>query len=167
MRPKRLAMTDLATADLCDAHADVVRVCSTVFRSYGQCKAFSGPIRTLSVMDDNALVRSTLEGPGRGCVLVINGGTSLKRALVGDNLARLAINNGWAGIVVNGAIRDSALIDAMAIGIKALGTCPLRAEREALGEIDIPTSFGGIIFRPDDWLYADADGVIIAPHKLA
>ncbi|WP_312139145.1 ribonuclease E activity regulator RraA [Brevundimonas sp.] len=159
-------MTDFATADLCDAHTDIVRVCQTVFHSYGKVKAFSGPIRTLSVLDDNALVRSTLEGPGRGCVLVINGGTSLKRALVGDNLAKLAIDNGWAGIVVNAAIRDTAVIDTMDIGIKAIGTCPLRADREALGEIDIPTSFGGIIFRPDDWLYADADGVIVAPHKL-
>ncbi|WP_312814156.1 ribonuclease E activity regulator RraA [Brevundimonas sp.] len=160
-------MTDFATADLCDAHADIVRVCQTAFRSFGRITAFSGPIRTLSVLDDNALVRSTLEGPGRGCVLVINGGTSLERALVGDNLARLAIDNGWAGIVVNAAIRDTAVIDTMDIGIKAIGTCPMRADREALGEIDIPTSFGGIIFRPDDWLYADADGVIVAPHKLA
>ena len=160
-------MTDFATADLCDAHTDIVRVCQTAFRSFGQRKAFSGPIRTLSVLDDNALVRSTLEGPGRGCVLVVNGGTSLKRALVGDNLAKLAIDNGWAGIVVNAAIRDTAVIDTMDVGIKAIGTCPLRADREALGEIDIPTSFGGIIFRPDDWLYADADGVIVAPHKLA
>ncbi|MEG1451639.1 ribonuclease E activity regulator RraA [Brevundimonas sp.] len=160
-------MTDFATADLCDAHTDIVRVCQTVFRSFGRRKAFSGPIRTLSVLDDNALVRSTLEGPGRGRVLVVNGGTSLKRALVGDNLAKLAIDNGWAGIVVNAAIRDTAVIDTMDIGIKAIGTCPLRADREALGEIDIPTSFGGIIFRPDDWLYADADGVIVAPHKLA
>lgn len=159
-------MTDFATADLCDAHTDIVRVCQTAFHSYGKIKAFSGPIRTLSVLDDNALVRSTLEGPGRGCVLVINGGTSLKRALVGDNLVKLAIDNGWAGIVVNAAIRDTAVIDTMDIGIKAIGTCPLRADREALGEIDIPTSFGGIIFRPDDWLYADADGVIVAPHKL-
>lgn len=159
-------MTDFATADLCDAHTDIVRVCQTAFRSFGQRKAFSGPIRTLSVLDDNALVRSTLEGPGRGCVLVVNGGTSLKRALVGDNLAKLAIDNGWAGIVVNAAIRDTAVIDTMDIGIKAIGTCPLRADREALGEIDIPTSFGGIIFRPDDWLYADSDGVIVAPHKL-
>jgi len=160
-------MTVLATADLCDAHSDIVRVCQTVFRSYGQRKAFSGPIRTLSVLDDNALVRSTLEGAGRGCVLVINGGSSLKRALVGDNLAQLAIDNGWAGIIVNAAIRDSAVIDTMDIGIKAIGTSPLRSDRDGIGEIDIPTSFGGIIFRPEEWVYADADGVIIAPHKLS
>ena len=159
-------MTDFATADLCDAHTDVVRVCQTVFRSFGQRKAFCGPIRTLSVLDDNALVRSTLEGAGRGYVLVVNGGGSLKRALVGDNLAKLAIDNGWAGIVVNAAIRDTAVIDTMDIGIKAVGTSPLRSDRDAIGEVDIPTSFGGIIFRPDEWIYADADGVIVAPHKL-
>lgn len=159
-------MTAIATADLCDAHADVVKVCQTPFRSFGQAKAFHGPIRTLSVLDDNALVRQVLERPGHGAVLVVNGGGSLKRALVGDNLARLAIDNGWAGIVVHGAIRDSGVIDSMGMGIRAVGTTPLRADRDAIGEIDIPTSFGGVIFTPGDWLYADADGVIVAPRRL-
>ena len=155
-----------ATADLCDAHADVVKVCQTPFRSFGKVAAFHGPIRTLSVLDDNALVRETLERPGQGAVLVINGGGSLKRALVGDNLAGLAIENGWAGIVVHGAVRDRAVIDTMGVGVKALGTVPRRAERDGLGEIDIPTAFGGVIFTPGDWLYADADGVIVSPHRL-
>ena len=155
-----------ATADLCDAHPDVVKVCQIPFRSFGQTAAFHGPIRTLSVLDDNALVRQTLERPGHGAVLVVNGGGSLKRALVGDNLARLAIDNGWAGIVVHGAIRDSGVIDTMPVGVKAVGTIPLRADRDAIGEIDIPTAFGGVIFTPGDWLYADADGVIVAPHRL-
>ena len=155
-----------ATADLCDAHADAVKVCQTPFRSFGRRASFHGPIRTLSVLDDNALVRQTLERPGQGAVLVVNGGGSLKRALVGDNLARLAMDNGWAGIIVHGAVRDSAAIDAMEIGVKALGTIPLRADREALGEIDIPTAFGGVIFTPGDWLYADADGVIVSAQRL-
>ncbi len=155
-----------ATADLCDAHPDKVKACHTPFRSFGQVTAFHGPIRTLSVLDDNALVRQALERPGQGAVLVVNGGGSLKRALVGDNLATLAIDNGWAGIIVHGAIRDSAVIDNMGIGIRAVGTTPLRADRDAIGEIDIPTSFGGVIFTPGDWLYADADGVIVAPRRL-
>ncbi|WEK57198.1 MAG: ribonuclease E activity regulator RraA [Candidatus Brevundimonas phytovorans] len=155
-----------ATADLCDAHPDKVKVCHVPFRSFGQVTAFHGPIRTLSVLDDNALVRQALERPGQGAVLVVNGGGSLKRALVGDNLARLAIDNGWAGIIVFGAIRDSAVIDSMGIGIRAVGAIPLRADRDAIGEIDIPTAFGGVIFTPGDWLYADADGVIVAPHRL-
>ncbi|MNY14008.1 putative regulator of ribonuclease activity [compost metagenome] len=155
-----------ATADLCDAHADVVKVCQIPFRSFGQVAAFHGPIRTLSVLDDNALVRQVLERPGQGAVLVVNGGGSLKRALVGDNLAKLAIDNSWAGIIVHAAIRDTAVIAAMPVGIKAVGTTPLRADRDAIGEIDIPTSFGGVIFTPGDWLYADADGVIVAPHRL-
>ena len=156
----------IATADLCDAHPDVVKVCHIPFRSFGQTAAFHGPIRTLSVLDDNALVRQALERPGHGAVLVVNGGGSLKRALVGDNLATLALDNGWAGIVVHGAIRDSGVIDTMPVGIKAVGTTPLRADRDAIGEIDIPTAFGGVIFTPGDWLYADADGVIVAPHRL-
>ena len=156
----------IATADLCDAHPGVVKVCQTPFRSFGQVTAFHGPIRTLSVLDDNALVRQMLERPGQGAVLVVNGGGSLKRALVGDNLARLAIDNGWAGIIVHAAIRDTAVIAAMPVGIKAVGTIPLRADRDAIGELDIPTSFGGVIFTPGDWLYADADGVIVAPQRL-
>ena len=159
-------MTDFATADLCDAHPDKVKVCATAFRSFGKITAFYGPMRTLSVLDDNALVRSTLEGPGRGAVLVVNGGGSLKRALVGDNLAKLAIDNGWAGIIVNAAIRDSAVIDTMEVGVKAIGTCPLRSDRDGIGEQDIPTSFGNVIFRPDDWIYADADGVIVSTERL-
>lgn len=159
-------MNTFATADLCDAHPDAVKVCTTNFRSYGKITAFHGPIHTLSVLDDNALVRSTLEGPGRGAVLVINGGGSMKRALVGDNLAKLAMDNGWAGIIVNAAIRDSAVIDTMNVGIKAVGTCPLRSDRDGIGEQDIATSFGGIIFRPDDWVYADADGVIVSTERL-
>ncbi|MFZ4166830.1 ribonuclease E activity regulator RraA [Brevundimonas sp. NPDC058933] len=156
----------LATADLCDAHPDKVKVCHIPFRSFGQVAAFHGSIRTLSVLDDNALVRQTLERPGQGAVLVVNGGGSLKRALVGDNLAKLAVDNGWAGIIVHGAIRDSAVIDTMKVGVKAVGTVPLRADRDAIGEIDIPTAFGGVIFTPGDWLYADADGVIVSPRRL-
>ncbi|WP_312126433.1 ribonuclease E activity regulator RraA [Brevundimonas sp.] len=159
-------MTAFATADLCDAHPDKVKVCQTAFRSFGKISAFCGPIHTLSVLDDNALVRATLERPGKGAVLVVNGGGSLKRALVGDNLAKLAIDNGWAGIIVNAAIRDSAVIDTMDVGIKALGTTPLRSDRDGIGEQDIPTSFGGVIFRPEDWVYADADGVIVSGERL-
>jgi len=156
----------LTTADLCDAHPDKVKVCQTPFRSFGQVAAFHGPIRTLSVLDDNALVRQTLEKPGQGAVLVVNGGGSMKRALVGDNLAKLAIDNGWAGIIVHGAIRDSAVIDTMDVGLKAVGTIPLRADRDAVGEIDIPTAFGGVIFTPGDWLYADEDGVVVSAQRL-
>ncbi|MBD3834930.1 ribonuclease E activity regulator RraA [Brevundimonas bullata] len=156
----------LATADLCDAHPDVVKVCQIPFRSFGQVTAFHGPIRTLSVLDDNALVRQALERPGQGAVLVVNGGGSLKRALVGDNLAKLAMDNGWAGIIVHGAIRDSAVIESMGIGVKAVGTIPLRADRDAIGEVDIHTAFGGVIFTPGDWLYADADGVVVSAERL-
>ena len=156
----------LATADLCDAHPDAVKVCQTPFRSFGQVAAFHGPIRTLSVLDDNALVRQVLERPGHGAVLVINGGGSLKRALVGDNLAKLAVDNGWAGIIVHGAIRDSGVIDTMGVALKALGTIPMRADRDAIGEIDIPIAFGGVIFTPGDWLYADEDGVVVSAQRL-
>ena len=154
------------TADLCDAHADVVKVCQTPFRSFGKVTAFHGPIRTLSVLDDNALVRQTLERPGQGAVLVVNGGGSLKRALVGDNLAKLAIDNGWAGVVVHGAVRDVAVINTMNVGVKALGTIAVRADRDGVGGIDIAAAFGGVIFTPGDWLYSDTDGLIVSQHRL-
>ncbi|GAB1488707.1 ribonuclease E activity regulator RraA [Opitutaceae bacterium] len=157
------------TADLMDAHP-ASRSCATQFRSFGGRSAFAGPIRTVRCLDDNALIRRTLEQTTEGDVLVVDGGGSLARALVGDNLAGIAARNGWAGIVVNGAIRDVEAIKPIDLGLLALGTNPHRSDRQATGEVDIPVSFGGVEFTPGAWLYADADGVIVsatALHALA
>lgn len=154
------------TADLCDLHEDKVRVLAPMFHSYGGRTSFHGPIATLKLFEDNAYVRKALEQPGQNRVLVIDGGGSLRRALVGDQLAKLAVDNGWAGIVVYGCIRDSAAIGEMDIGVFALATHPLKTLKRNVGEADIAVTFGGVTISPGNWLYADADGVIISDQAL-
>lgn len=158
---------EIQTADLCDANEDKIKVVSPMFRSYGGTKAFAGQITTLKVFEDNTLVRNTLETPGRGRVLVIDGGGSMRCALVGDQLAVLAVNNGWAGIVVYGCIRDSKAIGAMNVGVFALGTHPRKSIKKGVGESDLIVSFGGVDFIPGHMLYADEDGIIVSESALS
>ncbi len=155
------------TTDLCDAHEDRIRVVAPMFRSYGGKGAFHGPITTLKLFEDNSFVRKSLEQSGEGRVLVIDGGGSMRRALVGDQLAELGVTNGWSGIIVYGCIRDSVAISQIAIGVFALATHPLKTLKRNVGEIDIPLSFGGVTFTPGEWLYADQDGVIVSTKMLA
>ena len=155
-----------ATADLIDAHEAVLQSCDLQFRDFGGRTRFHGPIRTVACREDNVLARATLSRPGHGSVLVIDGGGLLHRALVGDVIAGLAIENGWAGIVVNGAIRDAAAIAAMQIGLKALGTNPRRCAKTGLGAVDAPVAFGGVIFTPGAHLYADEDGIVVSEQAL-
>jgi regulator of ribonuclease activity A len=161
----------IATADLCDRHEErlrsgALRIVEPMFRSFGGRSAFHGPIATLKLFEDNSFVRKTLEQPGAGRVLVVDGGGSLRRALVGDQLAALGVKNGWAGIVVYGCIRDSAAIAAMDIGVVALATHPQKTDKKNVGEADVSVTFGGVTFHPGAWLYADADGVLVAEHPL-
>ncbi len=161
--------TDFATADLCDAHEGKVpgvRVAASIFRSYGGRAAFHGRIATLKLFEDNGLVRQMLDTPGEGRVLVIDGGGSLRRALLGDQLAALAVKNHWAGLVIWGGIRDSKAIATMDLGVFALGTTPLKTIKKNLGDAGITVSFAGIDFVPGEWLYADEDGVIVSAEPL-
>lgn len=153
----------ISVADLCDENEDTVEVCVLQFRDYGGRTAFSGPIRTVRCFEDNSLVKSTLAEPGYGRVLVVDGGGSLRRALVGDMLAADAVKNGWAGVVVNGAVRDTTMLSGMNIGVKALGSIPIRSVKRGEGVVDTPVAFGGVVFVPGDMLYADADGVAVIP----
>jgi regulator of ribonuclease activity A len=155
----------LATADLTDQHADT-SVLALPLRDYGRRTVFHGPISTLKVFEDNSLVRTAFEESGAGRVLVVDGGGSLRCALVGDILAELAHDNGWAGAIVYGCIRDSGVIAGMDIGIKALGTHPKKSVKRGEGQRDIPVEFGGVVFRPGEFLYADSDGVIVSPRAL-
>ncbi|MEW6164674.1 MAG: ribonuclease E activity regulator RraA [Pseudomonadota bacterium] len=155
-----------ATTDLCDAHDDKVRAAAPIFRSYGGRPAFHGPIATLKLFEDNGLVRQTLDTPGDGRVLVIDGGGSLRCALLGDQLAALAVRNGWSGVVVWGCIRDSAAIADMDLGVLALATHPRKTVKKNLGDAGVPLAFAGIEFRPGEWLYADADGLIVSATRL-
>jgi regulator of ribonuclease activity A len=156
----------LLTTDLCDAHEDKVRVVEPMFNSFGGKDAFFGPIATLKLFEDNSLVRKALESPGDGRVLVIDGGGSLRRALVGDQLAALGVKNNWAGVVVYGCIRDSRAISEMDIGVFAIDTHPMKTVKRNAGEADIAVTFGGVTFTPGEWLYADEDGVIVSATKL-
>jgi regulator of ribonuclease activity A len=156
----------IQTADLCDAHEDTVSVVSPMFRSFGGRSACGGPITTHKLFEGNSLVRKALEAPGEGRVLVIDGGGSLRCALVGDQLAELGVRNGWAGIIVYGCIRDAKAIGGMDLAIFALGTHPKKTVKRNSGEVDIPVSFGGVTFVPGHYLYADDDGVIVSASSL-
>lgn len=160
------------TADLCDKYEDrvragQVRVLEPLLNSYGGRAAFHGRIATLKLFEDNSLVRKALEAPGEGRVLVIDGGGSLRCALVGDQLAALGVKNGWAGLVVYGCIRDSHAIGEMDIGVLALDTHPLKSIKKNVGEAGLAVSFGGVTFVPDDHLYADEDGVLTSAAPLS
>lgn len=162
---------NIATTDLCDAHEHlldegVLSVLPPVFRAFGGRICFAGPARTIKVFEDNVLVRQALEQPGEGSVLVVDGGGSLRCALVGGNLAMLAVQNGWAGILVNGCVRDVKEIDACDLGVRALASHPQRSVRKGLGEADTRITFAGVAVRPGDWIYADADGVLVATRAL-
>ncbi|MFW5454301.1 ribonuclease E activity regulator RraA [Thioalkalivibrio sulfidiphilus] len=159
MEPAAYGLT--ATADLCDQHGEAVSVCETHFGDYGGITAFSGEIVTVRCFEDNVLVRQTLEGEGRGKVLVVDGGGSLRCALFGDMLAQTALDNGWAGVIVNGCIRDVAVIVTLPIGVKALGTHPRKSEKRGEGAVNVPVSFGAITFRPGERVFADEDGVVV------
>jgi len=154
------------TADLCDENPDLVKVADPLFKSFGKKTSFGGQIVTLKVHEDNVLVRDALGETGAGKVLVVDGGGSLRCALVGDLLAKLAIDNHWAGIVVYGCIRDSATINQMDVGVKALNTHPLKSVKRGRGDKDMPVTFAGITFFPGHYLYADEDGVIVSEKSL-
>ena len=154
------------TADLSDTHDQAVRVVEPMFRSYGGKRAFHGPIATLKLFEDNTLVRATLDTPGNGRVLVVDGGGSMRCAMVGDQLGVLAVKNGWAGIVVYGCIRDSKAIGSMDLGVLALGTHPRKSVKKGAGDADIPVTFGGVTFTPGEHLYADEDGVLVSTQAL-
>ncbi len=155
----------LATTDLTDAYPDL-DVAEPVLRDFGGADSFAGPIETVRVFEDNVLVRATLETPGHGRVLVVDGGGSRRRALVGDVLAGIAIASGWAGIIINGCVRDTAVTRTMDIGLKALAALPKRSDKFGHGQVSVPVRFAGVDFVPGHWVYADVDGIVVAPHQM-
>jgi regulator of ribonuclease activity A len=154
------------TADICDRFGDRVAVAEPLFQDLGGRTAFSGPIETVRVVEDNALVRQVLETAGAGRVLVVDGRGSQRCALVGGRLARLAAENGWSGIVVNGCVRDLEELAAADIGVKALAGCPMPPAKTGAGERGVPVSFAGVTFTPGHSLWADRDGVVVGPAEL-
>jgi regulator of ribonuclease activity A len=149
-----------ATSDVLDEHGDHAAVCAVVFRQFGRLRAFEGPISTVRCDEDNVLVRRRLSEPGEGGVLVVDGGGSQRVALVGEIVASLARDTGWAGLVINGCVRDVSALRDLDLGIKAIGSTPRPSGKAGLGEVDVPVTFGGVTFRPRDMLFSDDDGVV-------
>ena len=157
---------DFKTADLCDEFEQSVRVTEPLLRDYGGSTSFYGSLITVKVFEDNVLVREVLETNGQGRVLVVDGGGSTRCALVGDRLAQLAHENGWAGIIVDGCIRDSDEISRIPVGVKARHAVPKKSAKKGIGERDVPVRFAGLTFTPGHYLYADPDGIVIAHRDL-
>jgi regulator of ribonuclease activity A len=151
----------IATADLYDERGDALNSLALQLHDFGGHVAFDGPIRTIRCFRDNALVKATLATPGDGAVLVIDGAGSLESALVGDLIAASAVENGWAGIIVFGAIRDREAIKTLPLGVKALGSNPRKSAKEGIGELDVDIELAGVAFAPGRHVWADADGVLV------
>lgn len=159
------------TCDLCDANEDKLddgslQVLPPVFRHFGKLSKFSGAALTIKVFEDNVLVRSTLETPGQGRVLVVDGGASLRCALVGGMLGELAQNNGWAGVVVDGCVRDSDELKQCAVGICALASHPQKSKKKGAGEVGAKVRIAGALVRTGDWIYVDTDGILVSTQRL-
>lgn len=165
-RVKGLALSDILTCDLCDAFPDEVQVLEPCYQSFGARHAFYGKVETVRTHEDNSRVREAVSEPGHGRVLVVDGGGSLKRSLVGGDLAGRAARNGWAGIIVHGAVRDISELEIEPLGILALGLIPRKTEKRDLGERAVPIALAGASITPGDWIYADRDGVLVASKAL-
>ena len=156
-----------ATCDLCDAHKNDVtgsfRVLPPVFKNYGAQPKFCGEVVTIKCHEDNTLVKAALDSAGQGRVLVVDGGASLRRALLGGNLGAAAAKNGWAGVVIDGCVRDVAELAQCSTGIRALAAMPLPTEKRGEGQCDVAVQIQGVWVRPGDWLYADDDGMVVMP----
>ncbi len=156
-----------ATADLVDEHGDRAAVCLAALRRFGGRAAFAGEIATIRCFEDNVLLARRVSEAGHGRVLVVDAGGSLRVAVLGDRLGGLARANGWAGVVINGAVRDTVALAALELGISALGTCPRRSKKDGHGELDVPVAFGEITFEPGAMLYADDDGIVVLAGERA
>jgi regulator of ribonuclease activity A len=155
----------ISTPDIADQHADVVQALELEFRNYGGISQFYGQAVTIKCHEDNSLVKELVGSAGEGRVIVVDGGGSRRRALLGDMLAEKAASNGWAGLVINGVIRDVDQIGATALGVQALGTIPLKTEKLGVGQQQIALHMGGVVVQPGDWIYADNNGVLVARRQ--
>jgi regulator of ribonuclease activity A len=154
------------TTDLYDDFEGSCQTCSIQFRDFGARRRFFGPVRTVECFEDNVLFRQLLDEPGEGAVIIVDGKGSTAKALMGDMLAARASANGWAGVVIYGAVRDSAEMAGIDVGIKALGVNPAKSDKKGEGQVDVSVGFGGATFRPGDWVYCDEDGVLVAPQEI-
>ncbi len=154
------------TPDLCDDHPDQVRVLEPLLRTFGGREAFSGRAVTVSCFEDNSRVKDLVGTPGEGRVVVVDGGGSTAKALLGDQLAQNAADNGWSGLVIHGAVRDVEILRTIDLGVQALSPVPLKTEKLGVGDVDVTVTFGGVTIEPGDWVYADANGVVVSSVDL-
>lgn len=155
------------TPDLCDEYPDLVEVMEPLTSSFGGRIGFGGEIVTVKCFEDNSLVKEELAKPGAGKVLVVDGGASMRRALMGDMVAASAVKNGWEGVVIYGCIRDVDVIMELDLGVQAINTVPVKTDKRGEGQLNIPVTFGGVTFKPGDYVYADNNGVIVSPKALS
>ncbi|MEO0369627.1 MAG: ribonuclease E activity regulator RraA [Pseudomonadota bacterium] len=156
----------LSTPDICDQYPKDVLVLDPLFKDYGGRHSFYGQVVTIKCFEDNSVVKKLVDEPGEGRVIVMDGGGSLRRAILGDMLAANAVKNGWAGLIINGCIRDCDEIAALDLGVKALATHPVKTEKRGLGDLNIEVTFGGHTIRPNDWIYADRNGIVLSRTEL-
>jgi regulator of ribonuclease activity A len=159
-------MPGISTPDLCDQFGDSIQVLDPMLRHFGAVQNFGGEVATVKCFEDNSLVAETVATPGRGRVLVVDGGGSPHRSLLGDNLAGTAIENGWAGIIIYGAIRDVEEITSMQLGVMAIASFPRKTVKRGQGQTEVSISFASVTVKPGDYIYADLTGVIVADRKL-
>jgi regulator of ribonuclease activity A len=156
----------LSTPDIADQYPQEVQALELELRNFGGLAQFSGAVVTIKCHEDNSLVKELVATPGEGRVIVVDGGGSRRRALLGDMLAEKAAANGWAGLVIHGVIRDVDQVATTQLGVQALGAIPLKTEKLGVGQRDIPLSFGGVTIHPGDYIYADNNGVLVSRRKL-
>jgi regulator of ribonuclease activity A len=157
---------NVSTPDLCDAYPDLARILEPIFKNYGGKTSFGGEIVTVKCFEDNSRVKENAGKPGVGKVMVVDGGGSLKKALLGDLIAEAALNNGWEGFIIYGCIRDVEPISTMKIGVKALNSIPLKTQRKGEGENNVQITFGGVTFNAGEYVYADSTGIIVSSDPL-
>lgn len=160
-------MTQYITPDLCDAYPELVQVVEPMFNNYGGIESFGGEIVTVKCYEDNSKVKELVEQDGKGKVMVIDGGASMRKALMGDMIAEKAAKNGWEGAIIYGCIRDVDAIMQTDLGVQALATVPLKTDKRGLGDINVNVKFGGVEFIPGHYVYADNNGVIVSPEALS
>jgi len=166
-KTQTVQIMELRTTDLCDAHPKKVRVADPIgFKDYGGKSLFNGIIQTLKCFEDNSFVRKALESDGTGKVLVVDGGGSMRCALLGDMLGDLAVKNKWNGIIIYGCIRDSVAMAKLPVGVKALNVIPLKSNKRNEGQENIDVHFAGVTFTPGQFVYTDEDGIIVSPEAL-
>jgi regulator of ribonuclease activity A len=156
----------ISVPDICDEHSEEISVLEPVFSDYGGRRKFSGEVVTIKCFEDNSLVRDLVNSEGRGRVIVVDGGGSLRRAMLGDLLAAKAAENGWQGLLINGCVRDVEILETIDLGVKALNSHPVKTEKLGVGQLDVPVEFAGARIIPGRYLYSDANGVVVAFRDL-